>query len=159
MKQKTLSGWLKGILVITGICGLVVYLWIIPEIADALLQRAPEFESAFLPWLIFLILTGIPCYAALGLLWKIAQIIGANRSFCMQNAKLLKYISVLAAADAGFFFAGNIVLLLLDWNHPGIVLVSLCIVFIGVALSAAAALLSYLIQKAADLQEQSDLTI
>ena len=42
MKQKTLSGWLKGILVITGICGLVVYLWIIPEIADALLQRAPD---------------------------------------------------------------------------------------------------------------------
>lgn len=97
MKQKTLSGWLKGILVITGICGLVVYLWIIPEIADALLQRAPEFESAFLPWLIFLILTGIPCYAALGILWKIAQNIGMNRSFCMQNAKLLKYISVLAA--------------------------------------------------------------
>ena len=116
-------------------------------------------EAAFLPWLIFLILTGIPCYAALGILWKIAQNIGANRSFCIQNAKLLKYISVLAAADAGFFFAGNIVLLLLGWNHPGIVLVSLCIVFIGAALSAAAALLSYLIRKAADLQEQSDLTI
>ena len=57
MKQKTLSSWLKAILVITGICGLVVYLWIIPEIADALLQRAPELEAAFLPWLIFLILT------------------------------------------------------------------------------------------------------
>ena len=107
MKQKTLSSWLKAILVITGICGLVVYLWIIPEIADALLQRAPELEAAFLPWLIFLILTGIPCYAALGILWKIAQNIGANRSFCIQNAKLLKYISVLAAADAGFFFAGD----------------------------------------------------
>ena len=47
MKQKTLSSWLKAILVITGICGLVVYLWIIPEIADALLQRAPELEAAF----------------------------------------------------------------------------------------------------------------
>ena len=44
-------------------------------------------------------------------------------------------------------------------NHPGILLVSLLICVIGIAISIAAACLSHLVRKAADLQEQSDFTV
>ena len=44
-------------------------------------------------------------------------------------------------------------------SHPGVALFSLIVVFAGVAVAVAAAALSYLVKKAAVLQEQSDLTI
>lgn len=82
-----------------------------------------------------------------------------DRSFTVANAKLLRWISVLAVLDAAVFFTGNLVYLLLDMNHPGIVLFSLMVSFAGVAIAVASAALSYLVQRAAALQDQSDLTI
>ncbi|MFR8207704.1 DUF2975 domain-containing protein [Hominenteromicrobium sp.] len=76
-----------------------------------------------------------------------------------KNASLLKSISILSALDAGFFFVGNIVLLLLNMSHPGVVLASFVVVFVGVAVAVASAALSHLVKKAAALQEQSDWTI
>ena len=77
----------------------------------------------------------------------------------MDNARLLKWISWLAAADSAYFFIGNIVLLFMNMSHPGVTLMSLIVVFGGVAITIASAALSHLIVKAADLQEESDLTI
>lgn len=44
-------------------------------------------------------------------------------------------------------------------SHPGVALFSLLVVFAGVAVAVASAVLSHLVQKAAVLQEQSDFTI
>jgi hypothetical protein len=96
---------------------------------------------------------------ALGFAWKIATDIGIDKSFSQKNAERLRAISVLAATDAGVFFFGNVVLWLLNLSHPGIVILSMFIVFAGVCVSVAAAALSHLVQKAAALQEDSDLTI
>ncbi len=93
------------------------------------------------------------------LAWKIATNIGNDQSFSRQNARFLKWTSTLAAGDAGFFFVGNVLLLLLDLSHPGVVLASFGVVFVGVAVAVGAAALSYLVNRAAVLQEQSDLTI
>ena len=159
MKQTSLSKWLKIILIGCGICGLLIYALVMPSIGQTLASENPEMSSYFWPWLIFIWVTGIPCYIALFFAWKIAANIGGDKSFSLSNAKLLKWISILAAGDAAFFFLGNIVFLLLNMNHPSIVLLSLIIEFAGVAISVAAAALSHLVMKAADLQEQSDLTI
>ena len=159
MEQKTLSNWLKYMIVGTGLCGLVVYALVIPTLGVNLCEQYPEFSGWFWPWLIFLCGSGIPCYAVLSLAWRIATNIGMDRSFSEENAKMLLKISCLAAGDAGFFFVGNIILLLLNMNHPGVVLASFGIVFVGIALSVAFAALSHLVKKAAALQEQSDWTI
>ena len=159
MKQKALSNWLKVIVIGTGVCGLAVYLYFLPEWGKSIADHYPEFSGAYWPWLIFLWATAIPCYAALVFGWKIADHIGKDRSFSVENAELLKWISWLAAADTAFFFAGNVVLLLMNMNHPGIVLLSMVIVFAGIAVTVAAAALSHLVRKAAGLQEENDLTI
>ena len=72
---------------------------------------------------------------------------------------MMKNISVLAATDSAFFFVGNIVYWLIGFNHPSILLASFFVVFIGVSFSVAAAVLSHLIYKAADMKEENDLTI
>lgn len=159
MEQKVLSRWLKGIIIGTVLCGLAVYAAVVPTLADYMLEGYPEFAAAELPWKIFIWSSGIPCFTVLFFAWKIASNIGMDRSFIDENAKNLKWISCLAAGDALFFFLGNILLLFLNMNHPGIVLASSIIVFIGAAVSVASAVLSHLVKKATALQEQSDLTI
>ncbi|MBQ1351320.1 MAG: DUF2975 domain-containing protein [Oscillospiraceae bacterium] len=159
MEQKTLSKWLKCILIGVGLCGLAVYAVIIPLLGQTIVGQNPEFAFCYWPWLCFLWATGIPCYVALFLAWNVASNIGQNRSFSDSNAKLFRWISGLAAGDAAFFFIGNIVMAFLNMNHPGILLLSWLFVFAGVAVAVAAAVLSHLIKKAAALQEQSDWTI
>lgn len=159
MEQRTLSRWLKGVIIGLALCGLVVYLLVIPEFGRDIIADYPEFSHWYRPWLAFLWLTAVPCYAALGMGWGIARNIGADRSFSTANARLLKWIAWLAAGDAAFFFAGNVFLLLMNMNHPGVLLASLLAVFAGVAAAVAAACLSHMVKKAAALQEQSDLTI
>ncbi len=159
MEQKHLSKWLKLILVGIGICGLVVYALVVPMYGLSLRSSYPEFSNRFWPWLLFIWVSGIPCFMVLYYGWKISANIGNDQSFTDQNASLLKNISVLAALDAAFFFTGNTVLLFLNMSHPGVVLASFVIVFVGVAVSVTAAALSHLVKKAAVLQEQSDWTI
>ncbi len=159
MNQQKLSAWLKGIIIGIGLCGLVVYFAVLPAMGDSLIEGSPEFASWRWPWLIFLWVTALPCYAALAAGWQIAANIGKDRSFSGDNARLLQRIARLAAGDTAFFFLGNVVLMLLSMNHPGVLLASLLICFAGVAVTVAAVCLSHLVHKAADLQEQSDLTI
>ena len=159
MNQKKLSLWLKAVIIAVGICGLIVYFGILPSISSDLIDSYPEFSSWYWPWMIFLWLTAIPCYSILVLAWKIAVNIGNDRSFSVKNAELLQSIAWLIAGDILFFFLGNVIFLFLSMNHPGIILLSLLICAIGIAVSIAAACLSHLVRKAADLQEQSDLTV
>lgn len=91
--------------------------------------------------------------------WKITANIGKDQSFTEQNASLLKSISILSIGDAGFFFVGNIALLLLNMSHPAVAIASLAVVFVGIAIAVAAAVLSHLVKKAAVLQDESDWTI
>ena len=159
MKQQSLAKWLKIILIGVGLCGLVVLFLIIPDYGISLVYAYPEFSDRYWPWQVFLWICGIPCYIALVFGWKIAANIGRDRSFSYDNAKYLKWIAWLAAGDGIFFFIGSAVLLFLNMSHPGVFLLSLIVVFVAFAITVAAAALSHLVQKAAVLQEQSDLTI
>ncbi|MBR1742050.1 MAG: DUF2975 domain-containing protein [Lachnospiraceae bacterium] len=159
MEQKSLSRLLKGIVAGAGICGLIIYLILLPYIGQGILADYPEFSDRYYPWLVFLWITGIPCYVALFFGWQIAESIGRDESFTNQNAQRLKKISYLAIGDAAFFFIGNLVYLCMNMNHPGVVIFSLFVVFVGIVISVIAAALSHLVKKAAVLQEESDLTI
>ena len=159
MEQKTLSKWLKLVLLGMGVCGLAVYFLIVPSLGDSLRGEYPEFADRYWPWLIFIWVSGIPCYAVLVLGWRIAERIGQDASFTMANARALGLISRLAAGDAAFVFLGNLALLFLNMSHPGVALLSLLVVFAGAAAAVAAAALSHLVRKAAALQEENDLTI
>lgn len=160
MKPQSLAKWLKFIIIGGGFFGLIVYAFVIPEMGQeiAALDNG-AFAYCYWPWLVFIWMTGIPCCIALFLTWKIATNIGLDKSFSLSNAKLLKWISNLAAGDAVFFLAGNIVFLFLNMNHPGVVLASVMVAFVGVAIAVVSAALSYLVKKAEILQDQSDWTI
>ena len=159
MNQLKLSKWLKAIIIGAGICGTVIYFYIFPFWGKDIVASNPEFSSYYWIWLLFLWITSMPCYATLVCSLKIADEIGKDNSFCRKNANLLKLISILASSDSLFFFTGNIILLLLNMNHPGIVLLSFFVVFAGIAITVIAASLSHLVYKAAQIREENELTI
>lgn len=159
MNYKSLAVWIKSVLIGFALCGAVVMVFAVPAIGDSLVNIYPEFAYAYTPWLIFLWIAVAPCYAVLVLGWMIASNIARDEAFSAANAKTLKAIAIFAAVDAVYFLVGNITLLLLNMNHPGIVLVSLVIVFIGFAICVASAALSRLTSRAADIEDENRYTI
>lgn len=159
MSQKTLSTMLKAIIIGVAACCVLVYTWIVPEIGCGVAGGAPEFAHLYTPWLIIIFVTAIPVAGILVLAWIISSNIGHDKSFSQENAKLLKWVSLLAGIDALYFFIANIVMCLLRASHPGLVILALLSCFVAVCVSVAAAVLSHLVYKAAKLQTQSDLTI
>ena len=131
MKLKTLSVWIKVILIGFAVCGVVIM------------------GAA----------AAVPCFVVLVLGWQIASNIASDNAFSSANAKLLRIIAILAAVDAAYFFIGNIVLWLLNMNHPGLVLMSLVVVFLGAAICVASTALSHLTSRAADIEDENRLTI
>ncbi len=160
MKQTTWARWLRVMIVGAALCAAVVYALVLPTAGQELAKIGEgAFAACYWPWLVFLWATGLPVGAALVCAWTIAGNIGTDRAFTRANAKLLRTIAGLACVDSGFFLAGNVVFLFLNMNHPSVVLLSLLVVFLGVAMAVAAAALAHLVMKAAELQDQSDWTI
>lgn len=159
MSQKSLSKWLKGIIAGMAVCAAIIYLYLIPIWGRDLVEANPEFSNCYIPWLAVLLISSIPCYWGLYFGWRIATEIGKDNSFSKENASYLKNISMLAALDSVYFFIANLVLMVLGMNHPSIFLLSLFVVFAGIAVTVAAAALSHLVKKAADMKEENELTI
>jgi len=159
MNQKKLSNWLKAVCILIGVCGLIVYALILPGYGASIAAANPEFKYAFWPWMVFLWGTGIPCYAALVIAWSVFDRIGKDNSFCEKNAVALKRISTLAVIDVVYFFVGELVLLFLNMNHPGVFLISQLFSVLGISVAIASAALSHLIYKAASIREENELTI
>lgn len=159
MDQKRFSWWLRVMIVCLGLIGAVLYFLVLPFSGNYLADAYPEFAYAFWPWLVFLWLTGIPCYLVLVFGWKIAVSIGKDHSFSYANADRLKKIVYLIAGDTIFFALGNMVFCVWNLNPVWMVLFSALLIFMGILISVIAAALSHLVRKAANLQEQSDWTI
>lgn len=159
MEQRKMVKWLKFLVIFVAICGLILCTVVIPVVGRELSGMSPELGRYFKPWVTFVWVLAIPCFAALVHAWMIFSNIEKDKAFSMENAKHMEKISYLAGADTIALISGNIVLLILNINHPSVFLVFLMIGIIGIGISVAAAVLSHLIQKAANLQDENDLTI
>ena len=159
MNFKSISIWIKVVLIGFAICGITLAAIAFPQLGESIVNANPEFSYAYTPWMIFLCIALVPCYAVLVLGWIIASNISRDSAFSQVNARLLKAVAFLSAGDSAFFLLGNIVLLFLNMNHPGIVLLSLPVVFIGFAVCVASYALSHLTIRAADIEDENALTI
>lgn len=159
MNQSNLSKWLKGIVIGMAVFCAGIYGGILPVCGQSLVSYAPEFAHCFLPWMIFLLITAVPVFIALIFAWKVFTEIGRNNSFSFINARYLKNIAHLAIIDTVYFFLGNVVMLFANQSHPGILLASLLIDFLGIAVAVVCAALSHLVYKAAVINEENELTI
>lgn len=148
MKRSELSNLLKGIAVIAGVVILVLYGPVAVTLGQELAQQNPELRFLFWPCLLFLWISIIPFYLALGYAWKIFSAIAQDQSYCPENASRLKTISVLALTDCLLYFLAVVALLLLGILNPGILLIVLAVMLVSAVVSAVSAALSHLVEKA-----------
>ncbi len=159
MTQKSLSTWLKVIILGIAICGTVLCGVLLPMIGKDIVAENPEFSNWYVPWFAVLWIAAVPCYLVLYNGWKITVEIGRDHSFSMKNSIYLKRICILFITDTAYFFLANLVLFFMNMNHPGIFIGSLFVDFAGVVIAVVAAALSHLVRKAAVMQQEQDLTI
>ena len=157
MDQKKLAIWLKAIVVGCALCGLALFGFILPRYLAYAAEAVPDLPHT--AWNVFMWVLAVPCYAVLVCIWRMANEIGSDNSFSDTNARMLKYIALLAGADSVLLLVGNVIFLVLKHSIPTLALVSAFMCFVGLAISVGAACLSHLVRKAALLQEDSDLTI
>ena len=155
MGQKALSRWIRAIILFlaaAGCAGFFVFAYILRGLKWVT-------TADFIIWIGVVAVALVPCYAVLVILWGISATIAGGTVFCAKNAGRLRAISYLAGADSVFFFAASVALLITRLSNTYLFCASLIAVIIGIVITAAAAILSHFCVKAADLQDQSDLTI
>lgn len=165
MSQISLSNWLKIIIVLMAVCGLVVYIYVFPILMASLVPVPINGMKKFVgldirfEWSLILWVSAIPCYAVLIYGWLIARNIGMDKSFTKVNAKYLRNIMIVTLVDCIYFFIANVIMFSKEKSTELIFAVSFTAVFAGIIFAAVIACLSHLVLKAAKLQEDNDLTI
>lgn len=157
MDQKKLAIWLKAISVGCALCGLALFGFILPRYLSYAAEEVPDLPHT--AWLIFMCVLAIPCYAVLVCIWRMANEIGRDNSFSEENARMLKYIALLAGVDSALLLIGNLIFLATKHSIPTLALASAFVCFLGLAISVGAACLSHLVHKAATQQEDGDLPV
>lgn len=159
MKPVKFAKWLKAVIIGCTFIGLVSVIYVLPECVSYFKGMYPEFSDWVIPWSVLIYTCSVPCFVAMFYSWKIAVNIQNDKSFCSDNAALFKKFSYLSIGDSVLYFLGCLILFFMGMNHPGLMIIEMLIVFIGLAVFVCTAALSYLVGQAADLQEESDLTI
>jgi VIT1/CCC1 family predicted Fe2+/Mn2+ transporter len=108
---------------------------------------------------VYLWIAAIPCFIILVYVWKVSNAIQRDEVFTEKTAERIKTAAVILMADAAYFFAGGVVLLLLGLNRPGVLFLTTLVCVFGISLALLAAVLARYISKAALLQEEADGTI
>ncbi|MDR0913884.1 MAG: DUF2975 domain-containing protein [Oscillospiraceae bacterium] len=159
MSAKLLGVWVRFAVICMLLCGVAVCAWLLPEYGSSLASKYPEFAHAYVPWLVFIWVTFVPCVGVLALGWKVAGAIAKDEAFTLKVAKWIKTAAMLIFVAVGIFFAGNILFFFLNLSHPSIALASLFADIIGIAIAIVAATLARYVTKAAVLQEEAEGTI
>lgn len=159
MKQRGFSLWLKAITLTCTILGLCLCFLLAPMLIENLTAAHAELEDMFYPGMVFVWITAVPFFAALAEVWLICGEIGRDNSFCIKNALRLRTLSGICALECILYLAGILLLLIKGASEPWLFLFFLFVIFICVSAAVGCAMLSHLVRKAADLRQDSELTI
>lgn len=164
MGQKGLANLMKLAIILIGVVGAVCFAFVIPTLAKNWSGSYAEFAKVVWFWISFLELISIPYYTVLVLGWKVASGIGSDKSFTYRNSTRIKIASYIVLVTSFYFFVGtlcflNVYFVLANFNHPGMLLMSFLFLFCSIVLGIGLAMVSHIVMKAAELQEQADLTI
>jgi hypothetical protein len=158
MSSKTLCAFVRFAAAATAVCGLVLCVCVFPFRLPEIIGRDYGLLGGYL-WLAYLWIAAIPCFVILVYVWKVSNAIQSDEVFTEKTAKRIKTAAVILIADVAYFFAGGVVLLLLDLNRPVILFLTVVVCVFGISLALLAAVLARYISKAALLQEEADGTI
>ncbi|MBA4534532.1 DUF2975 domain-containing protein [Brevibacillus halotolerans] len=159
MRQKELSSWLKLIIMFCGISGVLLCIYIAPEIGKKVLLESKNLQDLYNPFIGFIWITGIPFFIALVLGWQICSDIAFDQAFTVKNADRLKRISVLSMIEGVLYVLALFYLFVVGSYHTNILVFIVMFLFFSVVISVFTSMLSHLVRKASEIKQDNDLTI
>ncbi len=161
MKKTTMTRLLHAVVIVAAVlAGLFFFAWL-PMMGREMAAADPEYAWAYWPCLIWAWVFALPIFAAVYPAWLVFSSISAPEgAFTRLNAVCLRVIAILAFADAVIFPAGMVIVGLMGAGQPGLtVVITPIVMFLCGAVGVAALVLSHLVDDAANLQEDHDLTV
>ena len=159
MKLSKATIWLKGVLVFSAIAlGLVVFGGV-PGYMRHVIHVRPDL-SVWDYWMRgYGLLVALPVWATMVLLWKVFDTLPDNHAFSMENARRFQWIYQLAGIDLALVVALG-TFLVVSGVTPAFITGSLLItVFVGIVAIIVFYVLAGLVRNAAELKQDSDMTI
>ena len=153
------AAFLQAVIVLIGIAALALLLWE-PHLEGRNAHATP-FEIYFKdPFLAYAYVASIPFFAALYQAFKVLGYAGQNKVFSPAAVKSLRTIKFCALAIIGFVAVGEVFILFNNSDdRAGGVFMGILITFGSVIIAAAAATFEWVLQNAAELKSENDLTV
>jgi len=155
MSSKTLSALVRSAVLFAAICGIIACVSL-PSFGSSIVSSFPDQSHLYIPWLVFLWLTSLPLFMLLTQIWKISTAIKNETVFTLQTARIVRFCAFILFGTSAFFILGNVLFLLIDMSHPGVLFLALIADVFVIALAVLLAVLSRYLTKAAALQEEAD---
>lgn len=160
MKQGS-TLFLKASVIFLGIPVLALCIFLVPEIANFVVDLYPD--KAYIKYLVFIDLYGaaIPYYFALYQAFRLLSYIDRNRAFSQISVRALKNIKYCAIAISILYVVGMPLFYLIAQaeDAPGIILIGLFMIFASMVIAVFAAVLQRLLQEAIHIKSENDLTV
>ena len=154
--------FLQAVIVLFGIAVLTLLLWE-PHI-EGRNKNATLFEIYFKdPFLALVYAGSIPFFIALYQAFKVLRYVGHNKAFSPEVVTALRTIKYCALAIIGFVVVEEIFILLMnnrDNDNPGApIFMGILIIFPSIVVASAAAMFERILQNAAEMKSEHDLTV
>src|SRR6476620_479290 len=154
--------FLQVVIVLIGIGVLALLLWE-PQI-EGVNAHATNFEIYFKdPFLALVYAGSIPFFVALYQAFRVLAYVRQDATFAPATVKALRTIKYCALAIIGFVVAEEIFILLMnnrDNDNPGApIFMGILIIFPSIVVASAAAMFERILQNAAEMKSEHDLTV
>jgi len=159
MKPTTAAVLLKTVLAVSALAILLVACWGVPQYMEHVTYVRPSLSPWVIPMIAYGCLIAIPVLLAIGLLWRVFGTIPENGAFSMANARRFRIIAWLAAGDLALVLALAAFLLISGVIPAFILLCLIAAVYIGAVAVIVFLVLGALVRNAAQLKQDSELTI
>lgn len=150
---------LRLVIYIVGLIVLGLCIFWLPYQANFFAETAPEFAHLKYPLLFGIYATAIPFFVALFQGLKLLRYIDKKQAFTDLSVVSLRNISYSAVAIGILYLVGIIFLVSQNAGHPGIVLISLVIIFAMIVIAVFAAVLQKLLKNVIDIKSENDMTV
>lgn len=159
MLNRRMALLLKVAVMLVAVSFLIAFGLYAPTLGAEFARGFSQWGYMYWPVLITLWASCIPIAIGLYDAWKICGQISLGNGFCLENARRLKRIAVLAATDGALYAIGLCTLCAKGMMNPGLLLLAFMVLSLVFAVSAAGYALSRLAAHAAALRQDSELTV
>ncbi len=159
MKRTEMGKYLKLTLIIALLASIVFFFIVIPTAAFKLTSYDVIYDLIYVPALIFMWISTIPVFISFYKFWIVFTEIGRDNSFCEKNARALHDVGIFAILDAILYLIALIAMIILNIFSAVILIITLFVIFVALVMAVLCIALSHLVEKAAALKSENDLTI